>query len=71
MRIHRALARAGIASRRKAETLVAEGRVRINGEVARTGQSVDLAKDAITVDGRPVVLPQETTWLVQIGRAHV
>ena len=64
MRIHRALARAGIASRRKAETLVAEGRVRINGEVARTGQSVDLAKDAITVDGRPVVLPQETTWLV-------
>ena len=31
MRIHRALARAGIASRRNAEELVAAGRVRVNG----------------------------------------
>jgi 23S rRNA pseudouridine2605 synthase len=34
MRIQRALARAGIASRRKAEELVAGGRVRINGAIA-------------------------------------
>ena len=40
MRIQRALARAGVASRRKAEELVAAGRVRVNGEVAVTGQPV-------------------------------
>jgi pseudouridine synthase len=64
MRIQRALARAGIASRRKAEELVAAGRVRINGEVARTGQSVEPGVDTITVDGKPVGLPPAAKWLV-------
>lgn len=64
MRIHRALARAGIASRRKAEELVAAGRVRVNGAVARTGQSVDPTKDVITVDGETVARPAKATWLV-------
>jgi pseudouridine synthase len=64
MRIHRALARAGIASRRKAEELVAAGRVRVNGAVARTGQSVDPAQDVITVDGKTLARPERPTWLV-------
>ena len=41
MRIQRALARAGVASRRAAEELVAAGRVTVNGTVAKTGQSVE------------------------------
>jgi 23S rRNA pseudouridine2605 synthase len=64
MRIHRALARAGVASRRKAEELVAEGRVKVNGVVARTGQSVNPARDKITVDGAPIAKPKKPTWLV-------
>ncbi len=64
MRIHRALARAGVASRRKAEELVAAGRVRVNGAVARTGQSVDPAHDVITVDGKTLARPMKPTWLV-------
>lgn len=64
MRIQRALARAGIASRRQAEELVAAGRVHVNGEVARTGQSVDPARDAITVDGRPLPRPRAALWLL-------
>ena len=64
MRIQRALARAGVASRRKAEELVAAGRVRVNGEVARTGQSVDPAKDEITVDGQRVAQPKSLKWVV-------
>lgn len=64
MRIQRALARAGIASRRKAEELVAAGRVRVNGAVARTGQSVDPRADEITVDGRRVVTPSRAQWFV-------
>lgn len=64
MRIHRALARAGVASRRKAEELVAAGRVTVNGAVARTGQSVDPATDVIVVDGRRIALPPPARWYV-------
>src|SRR5687768_12452037 len=64
MRIQRALARAGVASRRRAEELVAAGRVLINGVVAVTGQSVDTDVDTITVDGKPVSQPVGYHWLV-------
>ena len=64
MRIQRALARAGIASRRGAEALVIAGRVTINGTPARTGQSVDPERDRIAVDGRPIAAQTSTTWLV-------
>ena len=64
MRIHRALARAGIASRRKAEELVAAGRVRVNGVVATVGQSVDPDRDRITVDGEKVGAPAAKEWIV-------
>lgn len=64
MRIQRALARAGVASRRRAEELVASGRVRINGVVAVTGQSVDTETDEITVDGKTITQPAGYHWLV-------
>src|SRR6476659_322419 len=58
MRIQRALARAGVASRRAAEELVAAGKVRINGSIATTGQSVDPARDKITA------APAPKRWIV-------
>ncbi len=64
MRIQRALARAGVASRRAAEELVAAGRVKINGQVARTGQSVDPDVDEISVDGKSLLKPKGSSWLV-------
>ena len=65
MRIQRALARAGVASRRRAEELIAAGRVTVNGTVARTGQSVDPARDTIAVDGSVVAgAPREPVWIV-------
>jgi 23S rRNA pseudouridine2605 synthase len=51
MRVHRAVAHAGLASRRAAEALVREGRVLVNGEPARIGQVV-APEDEVTVDGR-------------------
>jgi 23S rRNA pseudouridine2605 synthase len=71
MRIQRALARAGVASRRGAEALVVAGRVTINGTPARTGQSVDPARDNIAVDGRPIVAQTTTAWLVMNKPAGV
>jgi 23S rRNA pseudouridine2605 synthase len=65
MRIHRALARAGVASRRKAEELVAAGRVRVNGVIARTGQAVDPTVDRISVDGHELPPPATAyVWIV-------
>jgi 23S rRNA pseudouridine2605 synthase len=64
MRIQRAIARAGVASRRAADDLVAAGRVRINGKVAVIGQTVDPEHDEILVDGKPVARPAPIRWMV-------
>ncbi|HJQ21874.1 MAG TPA: pseudouridine synthase [Gemmatimonadaceae bacterium] len=63
MRLQRALARAGIASRRKAEELITAGRVTVNGRVATLGESADPASDDIRVDGKRVAHPVETVWI--------
>ncbi|HUO52266.1 MAG TPA: pseudouridine synthase [Gemmatimonadaceae bacterium] len=64
MRIQRALARAGVASRRAAEEIVAAGRVTVNGVPAQIGQSVDPATDDISVDGVTVSQPDGVQWIV-------
>lgn len=64
MRLQRALARAGVASRRAAEEIIAAGRVTVNGTVATLGQSVDPAKDRIAVDGRAIAAPAKPVWLM-------
>ena len=54
-RIQKIIARAGICSRRKAEELILEGRVTVNGEkVLELGIRVDPLKDEIRVDGSVV-----------------
>lgn len=64
VRVQRALARAGVASRRAADALVAAGRVHVNGVVAAVGQTVDPDQDQITIDGSPIPRPAPITWLV-------
>jgi 23S rRNA pseudouridine2605 synthase len=64
MRIQRALARAGVLSRRKAEELVANGRVTVNGAPAQVGQTVDPERDVIEVDGERIGAPSPTEWFV-------
>ncbi|HEX9564070.1 MAG TPA: pseudouridine synthase [Gemmatimonadaceae bacterium] len=65
MRLHRALARAGLASRRKAEVLIGEGRVRVNGQLAHVGQGVNPSSDVVELDGRRVDLATAApVWMV-------
>lgn len=65
MRVQRAVARAGLASRREADRLVAEGRIRVNGTVAVIGQVINPATDVITLDGAPVARVTTTNrWIV-------
>jgi 23S rRNA pseudouridine2605 synthase len=53
-KLQKVLARAGVASRRVVEALIAEGRVSVNGTVAEVGARVDGDVDVIEVDGAVV-----------------
>jgi len=55
VRLQKYLAEAGVASRRASEVLIVEGRVAVNGKLARElGTKVNPADDLVTVDGRQV-----------------
>ncbi len=56
-RLQKLLASAGVASRRGAEELIRDGRVRVDGVVAELGQRADPSTQAITFDGRPLATP--------------
>ena len=54
-RLSKALAAAGVASRRSCETLIFDGRVKVNGETVLLPQTmVEWTKDKITVDGKAI-----------------
>ena len=57
-RIAKLLARAGVASRREAERMIAEGRVKIGEEVVSTPATVLPNLKGVTVDGKPVKAPE-------------
>jgi pseudouridine synthase len=53
-RVQKILSQWGIASRRQAEQMILDGRVRLNGDLVQLGQKVDLKRDRLTVDGKPI-----------------
>jgi 23S rRNA pseudouridine2605 synthase len=60
-RLQKVLSAAGVASRRASETIIAEGRVTVNGVcITAPGAKVDPAKDTICVDGIPLEPAQES-----------
>jgi pseudouridine synthase len=64
-RLNKFLAAAGLASRRGADTLIAAGRVKVNGAVVRElGTQLDPAADRVEVDGRPVVPAPQYEYLI-------
>jgi 23S rRNA pseudouridine2605 synthase len=72
VRIQKALADAGIASRRRAEEMVAAGRVTVNGVAATIGQLVDPSAEHLAVDGRRVGTDeQRRVYLVMAKPAGV
>ena len=60
-RLQKILASRGIASRRKAEEMIAQGRVTCNGAVACLGDSADPDLDEILLDGKP--LPSKESYV--------
>ena len=62
-RVQKILAQVGIASRRKAEQLIVEGLVTINGKVAKLGDKAQLGQDAIKVKGKLLQTAETPTYI--------
>lgn len=64
IRLQKHLSECGIASRRKAEELIEQGKVKINGHIACLGAKVDPKRDKVTVRGKAVVPVNEKTYIM-------
>lgn len=66
LRIAKAMARAGLCSRREAERWIAEGRVAVNGKVLATPAFEVSEQDTVLVDGKPLPEPRD----IRLWRYH-
>lgn len=64
VRLQKILAQMGIASRRKAEELILEGRVTVNGKIAELGMKADPEVDHIKVDGRLLIKVEPKVYYI-------
>lgn len=63
IRLQKILAASGVASRRKAEEMIAAGRVTVNGRVAHLGDSALPGKDKVLLDGQPLGHSEKKLYL--------
>ncbi len=63
-RIQKIIAASGICSRRAAEKLIEEGKVKLNGRVATLGESADAENDVIEVEGKIISAAPEPTYII-------
>lgn len=65
IRLNKFISQAGVASRREADRLIAEGRVKVNGLVIQSlGHKIAEEKDLVEVDGRPVKLGKASVYVL-------
>ena len=71
-RLQKIISRYGIASRRQAEIMLIDGRVRVNGKTASLGDTADAERDRIFVDGTELTAqPQKVVLLLNKPRGYV
>ncbi len=63
-RLQKILSEMGITSRRKAEDLIFEGRVTVNGRIATIGTKADPVKDHIKVNGKLLIRPEPKVYIM-------
>lgn len=71
-RLNKVLAHAGFGSRRQCEELILNGRVAVDGQIARElGTRVDLEQQTVAVDGKPIHAERVVYWLVNKPRGYL
>ena len=63
-RLQKLIARAGVCSRRSAESLLTAGRVTVNGVAAHLGDKADADTDVIAIDGTAIAFAEPTVYLM-------
>jgi 16S rRNA U516 pseudouridylate synthase RsuA-like enzyme len=65
VRLNKYIAQSGTSSRREADRLISDGKVRVNGRIVRTlGQKINSDKDVVEVGGRTIQLPEDKVYLM-------
>ncbi|MFA9453602.1 MAG: pseudouridine synthase [Candidatus Aminicenantaceae bacterium] len=65
VRLNKYIAQSGTSSRRAADRLISDGKVRVNGRIVRTlGQKINSDKDVVEVEGRTIQLPEDKVYLM-------
>ena len=65
VRLQKYIAMCGTASRRKAEEMIASGRVKVNGEkVTEQGVKVEVGADKVTVDGKDISIVSKKYYIM-------
>ena len=64
IRLQKYLSEHGVASRRKSEELIIQGRVKINGHTAHVGDKVDSRKDIVTLDGKKIKRSPDKVYIM-------
>ncbi len=65
MRLQKFMAKCGVASRRKSEEIILEGKVKVNGEVVKElGIKIDVDNDVVTIDGKKLELEENKAYIL-------
>lgn len=64
IRLQKYLSECGVASRRKAEDLIAAGKVKVNGKPASIGDKIDPGRDTVVVAGKKIKKSKKNTYIM-------
>ena len=64
VRLQKFLAESGVASRRKSEELIEQGKVKVNGRLAMIGDKINPKKDTVTVSGKKIIKTKNFTYVL-------
>lgn len=68
IRIQKIIADSGLCSRRKAEEMIEQGRVTVNGHKCSLGDKADAARDKIAVDGEAIAAPSKEKRYIMLNK---
>lgn len=72
IRLNKFLSDCGVASRRKSEELILQGRIAVNGNIViDLGHKIDPAKDTITYDGEPLKQEQKEYYVLNKPKGYI